>query len=68
MIINEKGPGKATFTMQKVQSTFTLGSLKIASQSPPSGTWCGLDSQAQTAQSAIIGIPVSYRTYRRDNM
>ena len=32
-----------------------------------SGTLRGLDSQFQTAQSAIIGLPVSYRTYRRDN-
>ena len=32
----------------------------------PSGTLRGLDSQFQTAQSAIIGLPVSYRTYRRD--
>ena len=32
----------------------------------PSGTLRGLDSQVQTAQSAIIGLPVSYRTYRRD--
>ena len=34
---------------------------------PPSGTLRGLDSQFQTAQSAIIGLPVSYRTYRRDS-
>ena len=32
----------------------------------PSGTMRGQDSQAQTTQSAIIGIPVSYRTYSRD--
>ena len=26
----------------------------------------GLEWEIQTAQSAIIGLPVSYRTYRRD--
>ena len=34
----------------------------------PSGTLRGLDSQVQTTQSAIIGLPVSYRTYRRDTL
>ena len=32
----------------------------------PSGTLRGLEWETQPAQSAIIGLPVSYRTYRRD--
>ncbi len=32
----------------------------------PSGTLRGLEWGIQPAQSAIIGLPVSYRTYRRD--
>ena len=41
-------------------------SFKDRSLKPPSGTLRGLDSQFQTAQSAIIGLPLSFRTYRRD--
>ena len=53
--------------MEKVWSTFSTGPPRIYPRSPPSGTLSGLDSPVQTAQSAIIGVPVSYRTYRRDN-
>ena len=35
---------------------------------PPSGTLSGLDSPFQPAQSAIIGVSVRYRTYRRDTI
>ena len=58
---------------EKVRSTFGKGTeylfrmlLRDRSLSPPSGTLRGLDSPFQTAQSAIIGLPVSYHTYRRD--
>ena len=52
--------------MEKVWSTFSTGPPRIYPRSPASGTLSGLDSPVQTAQSAIIGVPVSYRTYRRD--
>ena len=34
----------------------------------PSGTLRGLEWETQPAQSAIIGLPVRYRTYRRDTV
>ena len=52
--------------MENVWSTFSTGPPRIHPWSPPSGTLSGLNSPVQTAQSAIIGVPVSYRTYRRD--
>ena len=65
---------------EKVRGTFGKGmeylfrmplkdrSLKpgIAPRGPPSGILRGLEWEIQTAQSAIIGLPVSYRTYHRD--
>ena len=62
IIINKKGPGKGTFTMEKVQSTFTLGSPRR----PPPAPCVVWIPRPRPPSSAIIGIPVSYRTYRRD--
>ena len=58
---------QSTFIMEKVRSIFTMGPSRIdRSLKPPSCTLRGLDSIFQTAQSAIIGLPVNYRTYCRD--
>ena len=65
---------------EKVRSTFGKGTEYLFHEpfrirppvardrflKPPSGTLRGLEWETQTAQSAIIGLPVSYRTYRRD--
>ena len=42
------------------------GSLSPGILKPPSGTLRGLEWETQTAQSGILGLPASYRTYRRD--
>ena len=65
---------------EKVRSTFGKGTEYLFHEpfrnrppvardrflKPPSGTLGGLEWETQTTQSAIIGLPVSYRTYRRD--
>ena len=65
---------------EKVRSTFGKGTeylfrmplkdrspeARDRSLRPPSGILRGLEWEIQTARSAIIGLPVSYRTYRRD--
>ena len=57
---------------EKVWSTFGKGAeylfhMSVRNRSlNPSGTLRGLEWETQPAQSAIIGLPVSYRTYRRD--
>ena len=62
IIINKEGPGKGTFTMEKAQSTLTLGSPRR----PPPAPCMVWIPRPRPPNSAIIGIPVSYRTYRRD--
>ena len=58
---------------EKVWSTFGKGAeyrfhMPVRNRSlKPSGTLRGLEWETEPAQSAIIGLHVSYRTYRRDS-